>query len=118
MKLAPKRANIERNGEIVEVDIAEVQVGDIFVVKPAEAIPVDGIVLSGSSAVDESSLTGESIPVDKNEGDHVSAATMNQSGYLKAKATKVGKDTTFSEIIQMVLSGCSSSNFSPKVALY
>lgn len=102
MKLAPKKANIERNGEIVEVDIAKVQVGDIFVVKPAEAIPVDGIVLSGNSAVDESSLTGESIPVDKSEGDHVSAATMNQSGYLRAKATKVGKDTTFSEIIQMV----------------
>ena len=102
MKLAPKKANIERNVEIVEVDIAKVQVGDIFVVKPAEAIPVDGIVLSGNSAVDESSLTGESIPVDKSEGDHVSAATMNQSGYLRAKATKVGKDTTFSEIIQMV----------------
>lgn len=102
MKLAPKKANIERNGEIVEVDIAEVQVGDIFVVKPAEAIPVDGIVLSGNSAVDESSLTGESIPVDKSEGDYVSAATMNHSGYLRAKATKVGKDTTFSEIIQMV----------------
>lgn len=102
MKLAPKKANTERNGEIVEVDIEEVQVGDIFVVKPAEAIPVDGIVLSGNSAVDESSLTGESIPVDKSEGDHVSAATMNQSGYLRAKATKVGKDTTFSEIIQMV----------------
>lgn len=102
MKLAPKKANIERNGEIVEVDIAEVQVGNIFVVKPAEAIPVDGIVLSGNSAVDESSLTGESIPADKSEGDHVSAATMNQSGYLRAKATKVGKDTTFSEIIQMV----------------
>lgn len=102
MKLAPKKANIERNGEIVEVDIAKVQVGDIFVVKPAEAIPVDGIVLSGNSAVDESSLTGESIPVDKSEGDHVSAATMNQSGYFRAKATKVGKDTTFSEIIQMV----------------
>lgn len=102
MKLAPKKANIERNGEIVEVDIAEVQVGDIFVVKPAEVIPVDGIVLSGNSAVDESSLTGESIPVDKSEGDYVSAATMNHSGYLRAKATKVGKDTTFSEIIQMV----------------
>ena len=102
MKLAPKKANIERTGEIVEVDIAEVQVGDIFVVKPAEAIPVDGIVLSGNSAVDESSLTGESIPADKSEGDHVSAATMNQSGYFRAKATKVGKDTTFSEIIQMV----------------
>ena len=102
MKLAPKKANIERNGEIVEMDIEEVQVGDIFVVKPAEAIPVDGIVLSGNSAVNESSLTGESIPVDKSEGDHVSAATMNQSGYLRAKATKVGKDTTFSEIIQMV----------------
>lgn len=102
MKLAPKKANIERNGEIVEMDIEEVQVGDIFVVKPAEAIPVDGIVLSGNSAVDESSLTGESIPVDKSEGDHVSAATMNQSGYLRAKAKKVGKDTTFSEIIQMV----------------
>lgn len=102
MKLAPKKANIERNGEIVDVDIEEVQVGDIFVVRPAEAIPVDGIVLSGNSAVDESSLTGESIPVDKSEGDYVSAATMNHSGYLRAKATKVGKDTTFSEIIQMV----------------
>lgn len=102
MKLAPKKANIERNGEIVDVDIEEVQVGDIFVVKPAEAIPVDGIVLSGNSAVDESSLTGESIPVDKSEGDYVSAATMNHSGYFRAKATKVGKDTTFSEIIQMV----------------
>ena len=108
MKLAPKKANIERNGEIVEVDIEEVQVGDIFVVKPAEAIPVDGIVLSGNSAVDESSLTGESIPVDKSEGDHVSAATMNQSGYLRAKATKVGKDTTFSEIIQMVSNASST----------
>lgn len=108
MKLAPKKANIERNGEIVEVDIEEVQVGDIFVVKPAEAIPVDGIVLSGNSAVDESSLTGESIPVDKSEGDHVSAATMNQSGYLRAKATKVGNDTTFSEIIQMVSDAAST----------
>ncbi|MDD7058483.1 MAG: heavy metal translocating P-type ATPase [Erysipelotrichaceae bacterium] len=116
MKLAPKKANIERNGEIVEMDIEEVQVGDIFVVKPAEAIPVDGIVLSGNSAVDESSLTGESIPVDKSEGDHVSAATMNQSGYLRAKATKVGKDTTFSEIIQMVSDASSTKASIARIA--
>lgn len=103
MKLAPKKANIERNGEIVEVDIAEVQVGDIFVVKPAEAIPVDGIVLSGNSAVDESSLTGESIPVDKSEGDYVSAATMNHSGYLRAKATKVEKIQLFQKSFRWFL---------------
>lgn len=102
LKLAPKKANIEKDGKTIEVDIAEVQIGDIFVVKPGESVPVDGIVLEGTTAIDESSLTGESIPVDKTIGDKVSAATINQSGYFKAKATRIGEDTTFSQIIQMV----------------
>ncbi len=102
LKLAPKKANIEKDGKITEVDITEVQIGDIFVVKPGESVPVDGIVLDGATAIDESSLTGESIPVDKTIGDKVCAATMNQSGFFKAKATRVGEDTTFSQIIQMV----------------
>ncbi len=102
MKLAPKTAVVEREGEQKEVGIDEVELGDIFVVKPGEAIPVDGIIIEGSTAVDESALTGESIPVDKNVEDQVSAATINQSGYIKAKATRVGEDTTFSQIIQMV----------------
>lgn len=102
LKLAPKTANVEKNGKVIEVGIEEVAVGDIFVVKPGESIPVDGVIVSGTSAIDESSLTGESIPVDKKEGDHVSAATMNQSGYFKAEATRIGTDTTFSQIIQMV----------------
>ncbi len=102
MKMAPKVANIEKNGIVQEVAIEEVQIGDIFVVKPGEAIPVDGEIVEGSTAVDESALTGESIPVDKSVGSNVSAATMNQSGFIKAKATRVGKDTTFSQIIQMV----------------
>ena len=84
------------------VSIEEVQTGDIFVVRPGENIPVDGIVLEGNSAVNEAALTGESIPVDKAEGDKVSAATVNQSGFIKCRATRVGEDTTLSQIIQMV----------------
>lgn len=102
MKMAPKVANIEKNGKVQEVAIEEVHIGDVFVVKPGESIPVDGEIIEGSTAVDESALTGESIPVDKEIGNNVSAATMNQLGFIKAKATRVGKDTTFSQIIQMV----------------
>lgn len=102
LKLAPKTAVLLRDGEEVTVDIDEVNTGDVFVVKPGESIPVDGIVIEGNSAVNESALTGESIPVDKTTGDTVSAATMNTSGYLAARATRVGEDTTLSQIIQMV----------------
>ena len=102
MKLAPKTANLLRDGTEVTVPIEQVQKGDIFVVRPGENVPVDGIVLEGSSAVNESALTGESIPVDKAEGDKVSAATTNQSGFLRCQATRVGEDTTLSQIIKMV----------------
>ena len=102
MKLAPKTATLLRGGAEVSVPIAEVRKGDIFVVRPGENIPVDGIVLEGSSAVNESALTGESIPVDKAEGDKVSAATTNQSGFLRCEATRVGEDTTLAQIIKMV----------------
>ncbi len=102
MKLAPKTAVVVRDGQETEVDISEVAKGDIFVVRPGENIPVDGVVTEGSSAVNESALTGESIPVDKGPGDTVSAATLNQSGFLKCQATRVGEDTTLSQIIQMV----------------
>lgn len=102
MQLAPKKATILRDGQEVEVGIDEVQSGDIFVVKPGENIPVDGVILEGESAVNESALTGESIPVDKAPGNTVSAATINQSGFLKCQATRVGEDTTLSQIIKMV----------------
>ena len=102
MKLAPRTAVLLREGREVEVDIGEVQVGDLFVVRPGENIPVDGVVLEGASAVNEAALTGESIPVDKTVGDRLSAATLNQSGWLKARATRVGEDTTLSQIIRMV----------------
>ena len=102
MKLAPKTATLLRDGTEVTVPIEQVQKGDIFVVRPGENVPVDGIVLEGSSAVNESALTGESIPVDKAEGDKVSAATTNQSGFLRCQATRVGEDTTLSQIIKMV----------------
>ena len=102
MKLAPKTAVVLKNGVETEVSIDQVKKGDIFVVRPGENIPVDGIVLEGISAVNEAALTGESIPVDKAEGDKVSAATLNQSGFLKCEATRVGEDTTLSQIIQMV----------------
>ena len=102
MKMAPKMAVVEREGKAVEVGIDEVALGDIFVVKPGESIPVDGVIVEGTTAVDESALTGESIPVDKSVNDVISAATMNQSGFIRARATRVGEDTTFSQIIQMV----------------
>ncbi|MCQ2500305.1 MAG: heavy metal translocating P-type ATPase [Lachnospiraceae bacterium] len=102
MKLAPKTATLIRDGEEVVVPINQVRQGDTFAVKPGEAIPVDGEVISGNSAVNESALTGESIPVDKAEGDQVSAATINQSGYIRCQATRVGEDTTLSQIIRMV----------------
>ena len=102
MKLAPKTAVLIRDGRELKVNISEVRKGDIFVVRPGENIPVDGVVKEGSSAVNESALTGESIPVDKEPGDMVSAATINQSGFLKCEASRVGEDTTLSQIIRMV----------------
>ena len=102
MKLAPKTAAVIRNGAEATVPIDQVVKDDVFVVRPGESIPVDGVILEGSSAVNEAALTGESIPVDKAAGDHVSAATVNQSGFIKCKATRVGEDTTLSQIIKMV----------------
>lgn len=102
MKLAPKTATVVRDGQEVVVSIEEVRKGDIFVVRPGESIPVDGIVVEGTSAVNEAALTGESIPVDKEAGDKVSAATINRSGFLRCRATRVGEDTTLSQIIKMV----------------
>ena len=102
MKLAPKTAVIERDGEETLVQIAEVKTGDIFVVRPGESIPVDGVIIEGGTAIDESALTGESVPVDKAVGDEVSAATINRTGFIRAKATRVGEDTTLSQIIKMV----------------
>ena len=102
MKLAPKTANVERNGVEETIDIDLVQKGDIFVVRPGETIPVDGIVIEGESAVNEAALTGESIPVDKEPGSSVSSATLNQSGFLRCQATRVGEDTSLSQVIKMV----------------
>ena len=116
MKLAPKTAVILKDGVETEVGIEQVKKGDIFVVRPGENVPVDGIVLEGHSAVNESALTGESIPVDKEAGDEVSAATVNQSGYLKCEATKVGEDTTLSQIIQMVSDAAATKAPIAKVA--
>nr|MCR4790509.1 heavy metal translocating P-type ATPase [Treponemataceae bacterium] len=102
MKLAPKTANIIRDGKEVNVPIEEVEVDDIFLVRPGENIPVDGIIIEGNSAINEAALTGESIPVDKACGDQVTSATLNQSGFIKCRATRVGEDTTLAQIIQMV----------------
>ena len=102
MRLSPRSATIIRDGRETEVAIEEVRQGDIFIVKPGESIPVDGVVLEGNSAVNEAALTGESIPVDKTVGDQVSAATINQSGFIRCRATRVGEDTTLSQIIKMV----------------
>ncbi len=102
MKLAPKTANVERDGAEVTVSIDDVRIGDIFLVRPGENIPVDGVVVEGTSAVNEAALTGESLPVDKEPGSEVSSATLNQSGFLRCRATKVGEDTTLAQIIQMV----------------
>ncbi len=116
MKLAPKTAVILQNGAEVEVSIDQVKKGDVFVVRPGENIPVDGVVLEGHSAVNEAALTGESIPVDKAEGDHVSAATINQSGFIRCEATRVGEDTTLSQIIQMVSDAAATKAPIAKVA--
>ena len=102
MKLAPKTATVVRDGQEVTVPVEQVQRDDVFAVRPGESIPVDGVVLEGTSAVNESALTGESVPADKTPGDAVSAATVNQSGFLRCRATRVGEDTTLSQIIQMV----------------
>ena len=102
MRLAPKTATVIRDGKEMRISVDEVRLDDLFAVRPGESIPVDGIVVEGHSAVDESALTGESIPVEKTAGDSVSGATINTSGYMKCKATRVGKDTTLAQIIQMV----------------
>ena len=116
MKLAPKTAVVVRDGQERSVPIEEVRQGDVFVVRPGENIPVDGIVLEGHSAVNEAALTGESIPVDKSEGDSVSAATVNQSGFLRCRATRVGEDTTLSQIIRMVSDAAATKAPIAKVA--
>ena len=116
MKLSPKTAVVVKDGQEIEVPIEEVQSGDVFVVRPGENIPVDGVVLEGHSAVNEAALTGESIPVDKAEGDRVSAATLNQSGFLRCRATRVGEDTTLSKIIQMVSDAAATKAPIAKVA--
>lgn len=102
MELSPKMAVVEKDGKELQIPASEVSIGDIFILRPGDSIPVDGVVLEGNSAVDEAALTGESIPVDKQEGDTVSAATINKSGYMKCRALRVGEDTTLSKIIQMV----------------
>ena len=116
MKLAPQTATLVRGGQEIAVPIAQVQRGDVFVVRPGESIPVDGVVLEGESAVNESALTGESIPVDKAVGDSVSAATTNQSGFLRCEATRVGEDTTLSQIIRMVSDAAATKAPIAKVA--
>ena len=116
MKLAPQTATLVRGGQELTVPIAQVRRGDVFVVRPGESIPVDGVVLEGESAVNESALTGESIPVDKAVGDSVSAATTNQSGFLRCEATRVGEDTTLSQIIKMVSDAAATKAPIAKVA--
>mgnify|MGYP004504126535 CR=1 FL=1 len=116
MNLSPKTAVLLRDGEEVTVPIEQVHKGDIFVVRPGESIPVDGVILDGTSAINESALTGESIPVDKSQGDSVSAATINQSGFLRCEATRVGEDTTLSQIIRMVSDAAATKAPIAKVA--
>ncbi len=116
MKLAPKTAVLIVDGEEKEVPIEQVKKGDIFVVRPGESIPVDGVIIEGRSAINEAALTGESIPVDKEVGDSVSAATMNQSGFIKCEATRVGDDTTLSQIIQMVVNAAAGKAPVAKIA--
>ena len=116
MKLAPKTANVLRGGQEVSLPIEQVRKGDVFIVRPGESIPVDGRVLDGMSAVNESALTGESVPVDKAAGDNVSAATVNQSGFLRCEATRVGEDTTLSQIIRMVSDAAATKAPIAKVA--
>ena len=116
MKLAPKTATLYKDGTEIIVPIEQVSIGDIFVVRPGESIPVDGTVVSGNSAVDESTLTGESIPVDKEAGDLVCAGTLNQSGYIRCEASRIGKDTTLAQIIQMVSDAASTKAPIAKIA--
>ena len=116
MKLAPKTATLIRDGKETTVPIDQVRVGDLFAVRPGENVPVDGVIVEGSSALNESALTGESIPVDKTAGDKVSAATVNQSGYLKCRASRVGEDTTLSQIIKMVSDAAATKAPIAKVA--
>ncbi len=116
MKLAPQTATLVRGGQELAVPIAQVRRGDVFVVRPGESIPVDGVILDGESAVNESALTGESVPVDKAAGDNVSAATVNQSGFLRCEATRVGEDTTLSQIIRMVSDAAATKAPIAKVA--
>lgn len=116
LQLAPETAVVVRDGREQTVDIAQVRIGDVFLLRPGETVPVDGIVLEGSSAIDEAALTGESVPVDKAEGDMVSAATLNQSGFLRCEATRVGEDTTLSQIIQMVSDAAATKAPIAKVA--
>lgn len=116
MKLAPQMASVERDGKEISIPAKQVRKGDIFLVRPGESIPVDGIILEGHSAVDESALTGESIPVDKSEGDNISAATINRSGFLRCEAVRVGEDTTLSQIIQMVSDAAATKATIAKVA--
>ena len=116
MNLAPKTARVLRNGQEVEIPVEQVQKDDLFIVRPGESIPVDGVVVDGHSAVNESALTGESLPVDKEKGDAVSAATINQSGLLRCRATRVGEDTTLSQIIQMVSDAAATKAPIAKVA--
>ena len=116
MKLSPKTAVVEKEGKETEVPVEQVRIGDVFVVRPGENIPVDGIVLEGNSAVNEAALTGESIPVDKQAGDRISAATINQSGFIRCEATRVGEDTTLSQIIRMVSDAAATKAPIAKVA--
>ncbi len=116
MKLAPKTATVIRNGMEMEISVSEVKKGDVFAVKSGESVPADGVVIEGTAAVDESTLTGESVPVDKSAGDIVSAATINKSGYIKCEATRVGEDTTLSQIIKMVTEAASTKAPIAKVA--
>ena len=116
MKLSPKTAVVEKEGKETEVPVEQVRIGDVFVVRPGENIPVDGVVLEGNSAVNEAALTGESIPVDKQAGDRVSAATINQSGFIRCEATRVGEDTTLSQIIRMVSDAAATKAPIAKVA--
>lgn len=116
LQLAPKTATVLRDGKEAEIPAAQLRRGDIFLVRPAQSIPADGVVLEGSSAVNEAALTGESLPVDKAEGDAVSAATLNQSGFLKCEATRVGEDTTLSQIVRMVSDAAATKAPIAKVA--
>lgn len=116
MKLSPKTAVVEKEGKETEVPVEQVRIGDVFVVRPGENIPVDGVVLEGNSAVNEAALTGESIPVDKQAGDRVSVATINQSGFIRCEATRVGEDTTLSQIIRMVSDAAATKAPIAKVA--